>query len=85
MSVAALLTIVGSQIMGFAMLIVGSRGMPRRYFNYLPEFQPWHRAIAIGGCLLMLGVVFAVFGILKSRTTPPKAPHGAVAAPQQSS
>lgn len=69
-SIAALLSIVGSQVMSFAMLVVGSRGMPRRYFNYLPEFQPFHRAIGIGGGLLMLGVVVALFGILKSRSTP---------------
>jgi len=52
------------------MLVVGSRGMHRRCFNYLPEFQPFHRAIAIGGGLLMLGVVVALFGILKSRSNP---------------
>ncbi|HET7544763.1 MAG TPA: cbb3-type cytochrome c oxidase subunit I [Polyangiaceae bacterium] len=69
---AGLLALVGSQIMGFAMLLVGSRGMPRRYFNYLPEFQAWHQVIAIGGFLLMLGVVIGLSGALraKSRTIP---------------
>jgi cytochrome c oxidase subunit 1 len=86
-SVAAVLSILGSQIMGFAMLVVGTRGMPRRYYNYLPEFEPWHRAIAVGGCLLILGIVFALFDILKSRSTPPspEEAHGAGATPKQSS
>jgi hypothetical protein len=65
--IAGGLTIVGSQVMGLAMVSVGSRGMPRRFYNYLPEFQPWHRAIAIGGGLLILGVVFGLLGIVRPK------------------
>jgi heme/copper-type cytochrome/quinol oxidase subunit 1 len=53
---ATALCAIGSQLMCFAMTVVGTRGMPRRYFNYLPEFQSLHRVIAVGGGLLMLGV-----------------------------
>ena len=87
-SVSAVLCIIGSQLMGFAMLVVGTRGMPRRYFNYLPEFQSWHRAIAVGGCLLILGIGFALFAILKRRSARrslDEEQSGAVASPQESS
>lgn len=63
---AAMLSAVGSQLMGFSMIVVGTRGMPRRYFNYLPEFQPLHRAIAVGGGLFMLGVLLVLFGLWRS-------------------
>jgi hypothetical protein len=63
---AATLSAVGSQLMGFSMMVVGARGMPRRYFNYLPEFEPLHRAIAVAGGLFMLGVLLVLFGLWRS-------------------
>ena len=32
--------------------IMGSRGMPRRYYDYLPQFEPFHQASTIGSWIL---------------------------------
>ena len=32
--------------------IMGSRGMPRRYYDYLPQFEPFHQASTVGSWIL---------------------------------
>jgi cytochrome c oxidase subunit I len=46
--------------------IMGSRGMPRRYATYVPEFEGFHQASTIGAMLLGAGVVLMVFYLLGS-------------------
>ncbi|MDP4114771.1 MAG: cbb3-type cytochrome c oxidase subunit I, partial [Bacteroidota bacterium] len=36
--------LIGFNLLYFPMLIMGWLGMPRRYYSYLPEFQPFHVA-----------------------------------------
>jgi cytochrome c oxidase subunit 1 len=43
--------------------ILGSRGMPRRYYNYLDQFQPLHQFSTVGSWILGLGL-FIVLGYL---------------------
>lgn len=35
--------------------VMGSQGMPRRYFNYIPEFQTMHQVSTVGSWLLGIG------------------------------
>ncbi len=40
--IACVLVFIGFNMTFFTQFILGSRGMPRRYYNYLAQFQPLH-------------------------------------------
>lgn len=44
---------LGVHVLGWAFLVLGARGMPRRYLAYLPQFQPLH-AVATAGAIVAL-------------------------------
>jgi cytochrome c oxidase subunit 1 len=45
------------------MQVVGIRGMPRRYYDYLPEFAAVNQIATVGSWILAAGV-FLMFGNL---------------------
>jgi cytochrome c oxidase subunit 1 len=77
--IGALLVFVGLNVTFFPQFIMGTRGMPRRYYNYLPEFQSFHQASTIGaymlgiGFLLTAGYLLATF---KKKQDAPANPWG---------
>lgn len=38
------------------MLILGVQGMPRRYYDYLPEFEPANMVAGVGGIIMVFGL-----------------------------
>jgi cytochrome c oxidase subunit 1 len=75
----AALVFVGLNVTFFPQFILGSRGMPRRYYNYLPEFQPLHVLSTIGAYTLGLGFLLTAFYLwksLKNGKTAPQNPWG---------
>ena len=40
--------------------VLGSRGMPRRYYDYLPQFEQLHQISTIGSWVLGFGFVVQV-------------------------
>jgi cytochrome c oxidase subunit 1 len=58
----------------FPMFILGTRGMPRRYYNYLPEYQTLHVVATIGAFLLGIGLMMAaavlIHSLFKGRPAP---------------
>lgn len=56
----AVLVTLGFNLTFFPQFIMGARGMPRRYFNYLPEYQPFHVASTLGAYVLGFGIVLAL-------------------------
>jgi cytochrome c oxidase subunit 1 len=54
---AALLIFVGFNLTFFTQFVMGSHGMPRRYYNYVEEFTTLHQASTIGSYVLALGFV----------------------------
>jgi len=62
----ALLVFIGLNVTFFPQFILGSRGMPRRYYNYLPEFQPLHVLSTLGAYTLGLGFLLTAFYLWKS-------------------
>jgi cytochrome c oxidase subunit 1 len=56
--ISAALVFVGFNVTFLSQFLMGSRGMPRRYYNYLPQFQPLHVVSTIGSWLL--GVAFFI-------------------------
>jgi cytochrome c oxidase subunit 1 len=51
---------VGFNLFYFSMLVIGAQGMPRRYFDHLPQFHIGH-LIASGGAFLMVVGLLAMF------------------------
>jgi len=54
---------VGFNLLYFFMQVVGIRGMPRRYYDYLPEFAVLNQIATVGSWILAFGV-FLMFGNL---------------------
>jgi len=54
---------VGFQVTFFTQFIMGAKGMPRRYWSYLPQFQPYHVTSTIGSYVMGTGF-FIVAGLL---------------------
>jgi len=73
------LVFVGLNVTFFPQFVLGSRGMPRRYYNYLPEFQPLHVLSTLGAYTLGIGFLLTAFSLwksLKSGRTAPANPWG---------
>jgi cytochrome c oxidase subunit 1 len=79
--VACLLVFIGFNVTFMSQFLLGTRGMPRRYFNYLPEFQPLHVASTIGSWILAAGfIVMAGYlwaSLRKKKYDAPANPWGA--------
>jgi cytochrome c oxidase subunit 1 len=66
--VAFTLLFLGFNMTFFTQFILGSRGMPRRYADYLPHFQPLHAFSSVGAYVLGLGfLVMAVMFFMSLR------------------
>ncbi len=60
------LLFVGFNTTYFPMFIMGWLGMPRRYYDYLPEFQIYHLVSTIGSWILVTGILLMVGNLIKS-------------------
>jgi len=78
--ISALLIFIGFNFTYFPQFIIGSRGMPRRYFDYTrlleahPEFTFYQILSTIGGFLFVGGLILVAFTLLRSLATGKKAP-----------
>ena len=73
---------VGFNVTFLTQFVLGSRGMPRRYYDYLPQFQELHQISTIGSWILGFG--FIVLGIMFARSlisgkAAPRNPWGSAA------
>jgi cytochrome c oxidase subunit 1 len=55
---------IGFNMTFFTQFILGSRGMPRRYYNYLDQFQPLHAFSTFGSYVLGLGLFIAGINLM---------------------
>ncbi|MCY7363157.1 MAG: cbb3-type cytochrome c oxidase subunit I [Ignavibacteria bacterium] len=62
--VAAYWIAIGFNLLYFPMFIMGYMGMPRRYYDYLPEFQPYHVASTIGSWILVSGILIMYINLI---------------------
>jgi cytochrome c oxidase subunit I len=72
--ISALLVFIGLNTTFFPQFILGTRGMPRRYYNYLPEFEQLHQLSTIGAGILGLGFLLSAFYLWSSARKGAKAP-----------
>ena len=54
---AALIIFVGFFLTFLPQFIVGYNGMPRRYYQYVPEFQVWNVLSSAGASILAVGYI----------------------------
>ena len=64
--IACALIFVGFNATFLPQFVMGSRGMPRRYATYVPEYVSYHQASTIGAVILGAGVALMVFYLLAS-------------------
>ena len=57
----------GFNILYFPLFIIGLQGMPRRYFDYLPQFQTGHVISTIGAFILIIGLIMMVSNLIYHR------------------
>jgi cytochrome c oxidase subunit 1 len=78
--VGAILVFIGLNVTFFPQFILGSRGMPRRYYNYLPEFQTLHQLSTLGAYILGIGFLLTatyLLASLRKKADAPANPWGA--------
>jgi cytochrome c oxidase subunit 1 len=59
------LMFTGFNITYFSMMVLGMKGMPRRYYDYLPEFAPLNLASTLGSWLLAIGMVLLLVNLFR--------------------
>jgi cytochrome c oxidase subunit 1 len=57
---------VGFNILYFPMFVMGYLGMPRRYYDYLPEYKIYHIISTVGSWILIIGILILIFNLLKA-------------------
>ncbi|MGD1097043.1 MAG: cytochrome c oxidase subunit I [Bryobacteraceae bacterium] len=68
------LVFVGFNMTFFTQFLLGTRGMPRRYYNYLPQFQGLHDVSTVGSWILASGLFLTAAYLLASLRKPADAP-----------
>ena len=63
---SALLVFVGFNVTFLPQFVMGSRGMPRRYATYDPEFAFLHQLSTYGALLLGVGILVALWVLIQS-------------------
>jgi cytochrome c oxidase subunit 1 len=73
--ISVLLVFVGFNMTFFTQFILGSRGMPRRYYNYLEQFQPLHAFSTFGSWVIGSGFLLMAYYLAQSLRSGAKAPN----------
>ena len=72
--VAALFIFVGFNVTFFTQFVMGTHGMPRRYFNYPEQFTIYHRISTVGAYIMAVGFVMVAANLINSLLRGPRAP-----------
>jgi cytochrome c oxidase subunit 1 len=71
---SAFLIFVGFNLTFFTQFVMGSHGMPRRYYNYLERFTAYHQASTVGSFILAVGFFIMAGYLLHSLFRGERAP-----------
>ena len=77
--IGLLIFFIGFNTLYFPLFIVGLMGMPRRYYDYLPEFQTPNVISTFGSFILAIGVVIIIVNLIRGKRKgeiAPKNPWG---------
>jgi heme/copper-type cytochrome/quinol oxidase subunit 1 len=64
---------IGQYLVFMSMMGLGLMGMPRRYYEYLPEFQPLHVIATVGAIIIGIGSLIFILNLLISWRIGPQA------------
>ncbi|HWO56866.1 MAG TPA: cytochrome c oxidase subunit I [bacterium] len=64
--IAAVLVFVGFNGTFFPQFVMGAQGMPRRYFDYVPEYGTMHAASTVGSWIMTLGFLIMATYLIAS-------------------
>jgi cytochrome c oxidase subunit I len=62
--IAFTILFIGFNTLYFPMIILGIMGMPRRYYDYLPQFQPLNVVSTVGSWILVTGLVIMIVNLV---------------------
>ena len=65
-AIGCALVFIGFNVTFFTQFVLGTRGMPRRYYDYLPEFTLFHQLSTYGAYVLLLGFLVIAAYLLHS-------------------
>jgi cytochrome c oxidase subunit 1 len=71
---ACFIMFIGFNVLYFSMFILGLQGMPRRYFQYLPQFRTNHIISTIGSWIFVAGLLIMFGNLIWSLRKGKKAP-----------
>jgi cytochrome c oxidase subunit 1 len=69
--IAFWIVFTGFNTLYFPMFVMGWLGMPRRYYDYLPQFQPYHVISTVGSWILITGMIIMFSNLIKGLRTGP--------------
>lgn len=72
--IAAGFVFVGFNMTFLPQFVMGAQGMPRRYFNYIDQFQPFHQFSTAGAYVMGVGFLIIAAYLLHSLLKGEKAP-----------
>jgi cytochrome c oxidase subunit I len=73
--IAFWIAFVGYNVTFLSQFVMGSRGMPRRYYDYLPQYEIFHQVSSIGSWVLGVGLIMMAVYFIKSLRSGKKAPR----------
>jgi len=86
--ISVILIFIGFNMTFFSQFILGTKGMPRRYYNYLDQFQPLHAFSSVGSWVLGMGfivmAVYLIYSLFKGKPAP-RNPFGSLGLEWQTS
>ncbi|NVO20989.1 MAG: cbb3-type cytochrome c oxidase subunit I [Bacteroidetes bacterium] len=71
-NIGLLILFIGFNTLYFPMFILGIMGMPRRYYDYLPEFATPNLISTVGSWILALGLIIVIVNLLRAKKAPPE-------------
>ena len=74
-NIAFALIFIGFNALYFPMLISGLQGLPRRYYDYPPEFQLTEVISTVGSWILIAGMILMIYNFVRARKRGEKAPR----------
>lgn len=68
-----LILFIGFNILYFPLFILGWQGMPRRYYDYLPQYHTGHLISTIGSWIVAIALIMIFYNLIKALVSGEKA------------